>query len=344
MDDGRGTPGGDDAGVDGADTTGAVDTPGAADRTDTAGAGDGAGGAVGRRPGGLLGPVAPRHASTVILLRDTLSGPEVYVQERASTMRFCADMTVFPGGGVDSRDLPGDVDGDGRDSPDIRWRGPDVDWWAERLGTTPDMSRALVCAAVRETFEETGTLLAGHAGGGVVAETAPYREERALLENHRLAFTDFMDRHDLVLRTDLLRPWANWVTPEEQPIRYDTAFFVARLPEGQDTSGDTREATSTGWFRPSTLLDGWRSRKIYLMPPTWAQLKLLVTFRTVPEIMDFAAGLRVDPVREEPVDEPYMAEYYLLETRMYGYPNRVFAPGMKFAVDPAHLPPDPFAE
>lgn len=288
------------------------------------------------------GEVSPRHASTVMLLRDTLSGPEVYVQERASTMRFCAEMTVFPGGGVDDRDQPGDVDGDGVDSPEIGWRGPSTEWWSRRLRTTPELARALVCAAVRETFEETGTLLAGHLDGRVVADTTGYLPFRAELENHRLAFTDFMDRHGLELRGDLIRPWANWVTPEGQPIRYDTAFFVASMPEGQVTHGDTREATSTGWFRPGTLLDGWRNRKINLMPPTWSQLKMLDTFRSVDEVMDFAAQITVDPVVSEPVDLPYMAEYYLMETRMYGYPERVFAPGMKFAVDPEELPPNPF--
>lgn len=290
-----------------------------------------------------LGPVKPRHASTVMLLRDTLSGPEVYVQERASTMRFCAEMTVFPGGGVDSRDMPGDVDGDGVSSPTIGWQGPSTGWWSRRLRTTPDMARALVCAAVRETFEETGILLAGYDDGREVTDTADYLPFRGDLENHRMAFTDFMDRHGLVLRGDLLRPWANWVTPEGQPIRYDTAFFVASMPPGQRAHGDTREATSTGWFRPGTLLDGWRNRKINLMPPTWSQLKMLDTFRTVAEIMDFAAQLTVDPVVREPVDLPYMAEYYLMETRMYGYPERVFAPGMKFAVDPEDLPPNPLS-
>lgn len=302
-----------------------------------------------RGSGEQVAPARVRHASTLMLLRDTLSGPEVYVQERASTMRFCAEMTVFPGGGVDARDLPGDVDGDGHDSPEIRWHGPSPQWWAERLGTTPELARALVCAAVRETFEETGTLLAGFAdaaeksGATPVRDTSPFLRFRSELENHRLAFSDFLTMHDLVLRGDLLRPWANWVTPESQPIRYDTAFFVAAMPEGQEAHGDTREATSTGWFRPATLLDGWRNRKISLMPPTWAQLKMLDTFRTVDEVMDFAETLRVDPVRTEPVEEPYMAEYYLLETRMYGYPARVFAPGMKFAVDPERLPPSPFA-
>ncbi|WP_312802272.1 NUDIX hydrolase [Corynebacterium variabile] len=296
-----------------------------------------------QNPGSEPGPVPPRHASTVMLLRDTLSGPEVYVQERASTMRFCAEMTVFPGGGVDARDMPGDVDGDGTASPEIGWKGPSTEWWADRLRTSPDIARALVCAAVRETFEETGTLLAGHRDGRTVQDTTGYLPFRAELENHRLAFTDFMEQHDLELRGDLLRPWANWVTPEGQPIRYNTAFFVASMPEGQAAYGDTREATSTGWFRPGTLLDGWRNRKINLMPPTWSQLKMLDTFRSVEEVMDFAAQLTVDPVVKEPVDLPYMAEYYLMETRMYGYPERVFAPGMKFAVDPEDLPPSPFS-
>lgn len=291
-----------------------------------------------------LGPTKPRHASTVILLRDTLSGPEVYVQERASTMAFCAEMTVFPGGGVDSRDMPGDVDQDGHDSPDLQWQGPSVKWWSQRLQKDESMARALVCAAVRETFEESGTLLAGTMDGTVVGDTAPYLEQRKQLENHQLAFSDFMNNNNLVLRADLLRPWANWVTPKEQPIRYDTAFFVAALPEGQDTSGDTREATSTGWFRPSTLLDGWRSRKISLMPPTWAQLKLLDTFRSTDEVMEFSSNLSVDPVLEEPVDLPYMAEYYLMETKMFGAPRRHFAPGMKFAVDPTELPEHPFGD
>ena len=283
-----------------------------------------------------LGPVEARHASTVLLLRDTLSGPEVYVQERSSTMAFCANMTVFPGGGVDSRDMNSD--------PEIAWQGPDVNWWSQRLLKDESMSRALVCAAVRETFEESGTLLAGLKDGTIVEDTEPYQPQRKDMEHHRLSFSDFMHEHGFVLRSDLIRPWANWVTPKEQPIRYDTAFFVAAMPEGQTTFSDTREATSTGWFRPSTLLDGWRSRRISLMPPTWAQIKLLDTFRTVDEIMDFSSNLVVDPVLEEPLDAPYMAEYYLMETQMYGRPKRQFAPGMKFAVDPEQLPEHPLRD
>ena len=76
----------------------------------------------------FLTPTGERRASTVLLLRDTVWGMEVYVQERASTMVHYPEMTVFPGGGVDQRDLPGDVDGDGVDSPELRWVGHDTSW------------------------------------------------------------------------------------------------------------------------------------------------------------------------------------------------------------------------
>lgn len=260
-----------------------------------------------------LSPEGIRLASTVLLLRDTVWGMEVYVQERAATMPFYPEMTVFPGGGVDYRDLPGDADGDGRDSPDLKWRGHNTNWWARHLKVEPEAARALVCAAVRETFEEAGTLLAGTSDGEVVADTSPYLADRKRLEDHDLALSDFFDQHELTLRADLLRPWANWVTPEDEEIRYDTQFFVAAQPHGQDTYPDTREAASTGWFRPSTLLDGWRYRKISLMPPTWVQLRLLDTFRSVDEVLGYASDIVVEPVVGAVEERPYMDEYFAVE-------------------------------
>ena len=213
-------------------------------------------------------PPTPRLASTVLLMRDSVHGIELYVQERVSTMKFAANMTMFPGGGVDARDFPGDVDGDGHDSPTLRWSGHSPEWWAEKFHVTPATARALVCAAVRETFEETGTLLAEDADGRPVADSSNYHAQRKALESKELAFSDFMHDENLGVRSDLVRPWGNWVTPESFPVRFDTFFFVAAQPEGQIADGDTSEASSTGWFRPMTLLDGWRDGKVGLMPPT----------------------------------------------------------------------------
>jgi 8-oxo-dGTP pyrophosphatase MutT (NUDIX family) len=164
-------------------------------------------------------PLVPRPAATVMLLRDTAEGIKVFLMRRHSAMDFVAGVMVFPGGGVDDRDR----------NADVAWFGPEATWWADRFGVAPDLAEALVCAAARETFEESGVLFAGPADDpdGIVGDASIYRESRLALADHSLSFGDFLRRENLVLRADLLRPWANWVTPkEERTRRYDTYFFV----------------------------------------------------------------------------------------------------------------------
>src|SRR5206468_2840260 len=98
-------------------------------------------------------PAVPRDAATVLLVRDRPDGLEVFLQHRVRGMPFAGGMTVFPGGGVDARDA----------DTSIAWTGPQPDWWAARFGCDTGLARALVCAAVRETFEEAGVLLAAPA-------------------------------------------------------------------------------------------------------------------------------------------------------------------------------------
>lgn len=260
--------------------------------------------------------VTPRLASSVLLLRDTVHGLEVYVQERVSTMRFAANMTVFPGGGVDARDFPGDIDGDGHASPRLTWVGSTPDRWGDRLGVAPATARALVCAAVRETFEETGTLLVSDTSGEVIMDSSRYHAERKAMEAHELSFSDFMANEGLSVRSDLLRPWSNWVTPEGNPVRYDTYFFLAAQPQGQEADGDTSEASSTGWFRPATLLDGWRNNLVSLMPPTWAQLKRLLPFSTVDEALAEADLAHISRTTQDFFGHPFMDEYFAVATHM----------------------------
>ncbi len=177
-----------------------------------------------------------------MLVRETAGSPEieVFLMRRHSEMDFVAGVMVFPGGGVDDRDR----------NADIAWFGPDPAWWAERLGVEADLAEALVCAAARETFEESGVLFAGPADDpdGIVGDASVYREARAALANHSLSFADFLRDEKLVLRADLLRPWANWVTPkEERTRRYDTYFFVGALPQGQRADGDNTETDRAFW-------------------------------------------------------------------------------------------------
>ncbi len=238
-------------------------------------------------------PLPPRPAATVMLIRDTADGIKVFLMRRHSAMEFVAGVMVFPGGGVDDRDR----------SADIAWMGPEPPWWAERLGVGTDLAEALVCAAARETFEESGVLFAGAADDPdvLVDDASVYRESRLALANHSLSFGEFLRRENLVLRADLLRPWANWVTPkEERTRRYDTYFFVGALPQGQRADGDNTETDRAGWITPEEALGDFAEARTFLLPPTWTQLDSLAG-RTVAEVL--AVDRQIDPV------EPHLAEH-----------------------------------
>ncbi len=235
---------------------------------------------------GAADHVPARDAATVILIRDSRSRTEVevFLLERVGGMAFAGGMTVFPGGGVDASDA----------AADVRWAGPPPSWWAERLGTDEGKAQALVCAAARETFEECGVLLAGSTPDSIVADTAPFTAERGRLERRELSFAEFLTAHDLVLRSDLLRPWSHWITPVGEARRYDTRFFVAVLPEGQIADGDTSEAASVSWRSTGDALADWRAGHTILLPPTWSQLDELSRFATVAEVVDHER--RIAPV------------------------------------------------
>lgn len=212
-------------------------------------------------------PLVPRPASTVMLLRDagTPESLEIFLMRRHSAMDFVAGVMVFPGGGVDERDR----------GTNIAWYGPKPDWWAERLNVDVDLAEALVCAAARETFEESGVLFAGAADDSdiLVDDASVYREQRAALANNSLSFADFLRAEKLVLRADLLRPWANWVTPkEERTRRYDTYFFVGAIPDGQRADGENTESDRAFWSTPQAALDEFAEGRSFLLPPTWSQL------------------------------------------------------------------------
>jgi len=226
-------------------------------------------------------PLVPRPAATVMLVRDTPDGIAVFLMRRHAKMHFAAGTMVFPGGGVDDRDR----------NADIAWAGPPPQWWAQRFGIEPDLAEALVCAAARETFEESGVLFAGPAGqslsapDGIVGDASVYRDSRLELANGTLSFADFLRRENLVLRSDLLRPWANWVTPEaERTRRYDTYFFVGALPEGQRADGDNTESDRFGWTTPQAAIDDFAAGRSFLLPPTWTQLDSLAG-RTIGDVL-----------------------------------------------------------
>ncbi len=226
-------------------------------------------------------PVTPRDAATVVLLRSDPTGMQAYLLRRHRGMPFAGGMVAFPGGGVDPRDSDGVT----------TWAGPPVAAFAERLGSDEALARALVCAAVRETFEESGVLLAGPTADTVVDDTAgdDWESDRQALVDRSLAFTDFLDRRELVLRADLLAPWAHWITPEFEPRRYDTRFFVAMLPAGQRTRDVSGEADAVRWMRPAHATAAVDAGTIRMLPPTYVTLSQLADHGTPVEALAAAA-------------------------------------------------------
>lgn len=214
---------------------------------------------------GRLEPAVPRDAATVILLRqdaaaDGGGGIEAFLLRRTAELEFAPGAYVFPGGSVDASDA----------DPGVGWAGPGPADFAALLDVPPDRARALVCAAVRETFEESGVLLAGPSPAAVVADTSgpDWEADRQALLDHSLSLAGFLGRRGLVLRSDLLRPWARWITPVVEARRYDTRFFIAAIPSGQRTRHVGGEAEEVAWWQPDAALAAARRRELRLMPPT----------------------------------------------------------------------------
>lgn len=235
-------------------------------------------------------PVEPKPAATVLLVRDEPGdgGLQVFLQRRVAGMAFAGGMTVFPGGGVSPDDVP---------DPQ-RWRGPEPARFGSLLGQPAALAAALVTAAVRETYEECGVLLAAAPGAepGPIPGTGTWRDD---LVGRRATLPGMLAEHDLELRADLLVPWARWITPPRNPKRYDTAFLVARVPDGQVADDATTEAVEAGWWTPAAALDGYAAGDLQLMAPTSRTLQELSRHHTVADVLDAAARRDIDPITPE---------------------------------------------
>ena len=246
-------------------------------------------------------PAEPRNAATVVLLRPSTSssdgGPEVYLMRRQVSMEFAGGMCVFPGGGVDPRDADGTVG----------WAGPAPADWARRLATDEETARALVCAAVRETFEESGVLLAGVSPDSVVEDTTgdDWEADRVALESRELSMTEFLFRRGLVLRTDLLGVWGGWLTPVFEPRRYRTWFFVALLPAGQRTRDVSSESSSVTWLPALAAPDQVDAGELLMLPPTYLTCLEVGQYADPAAVLEAAHGRTVEMFTPavEPLDE-----------------------------------------
>lgn len=234
----------------------------------------------------------PRRAATVMLLRqrDTTArshreGFDVFVMRRVAAMEFAPGSVVFPGGAVDDADAlepPLGIDPAlpwAGPSAALPWAGPSPAQWAQRLGCDAALAAMWVVAAVREVFEECGVLLAGRDASGPLydVDLAEHRwgsARLALLARTR-TLADILTHEGLVLRSDALAPVARWVTPEFESRRYDTVFFLARMPAGQEAHHVSTEADRAMWVDPAHVLADHAAGHVTLLPPTVIWLEAL---------------------------------------------------------------------
>jgi 8-oxo-dGTP pyrophosphatase MutT (NUDIX family) len=236
---------------------------------------------------GGLSPAVPRDAATVILLRQA-PGLEVFLLRRTRVLEFAPGACVFPGGSVDERDADPAIG-------ETAWAGPSPANLGDRLSISANRARALVCAAVRETFEESGVLLAGSSPTDLVRDGGFLAGDRSRLLHGSASLGGLLGRRCLVLRADLLIPWARWITPEVSPRRFDTWFFAAALPPGQtaalaaaagkEAQPAPGESDSATWLAPAAALEAARAGQITLLPPTAVTLAELTAHQDVASVL-----------------------------------------------------------
>ncbi|HJY77400.1 MAG TPA: hypothetical protein VKE95_12245 [Burkholderiales bacterium] len=233
-------------------------------------------------------PVTPVPAATLVLLRHRSAGAfEVLLIRRHSASKFAAGDFVFPGGKIETSDGPDDG---------AAWcRKLDAADAARRLRvTSPSAALGHWVGVIRETFEEVGILLAyGADGRPVRADGARYADYRCACQADHRAFWAMLRAERVTLATDALVYFAHWITPEVQPLRFDTRFFAAAMPEGQEAVADEREVTEVRWLAPREALDLNSRGQLSLRNPTVRNLELLDGAPTVAAALERLNGREI---------------------------------------------------
>ncbi|WP_300303387.1 NUDIX domain-containing protein [Ferrovibrio sp.] len=219
-------------------------------------------------------PVTPRLAASLILLRDAAAGPEVLMVERTGSASYAAGKFVFPGGTVDAADAA--------------LSGPEA---------------ALRIAAIRETYEECGLLL---------AEPAPVRS------GPDQDFATLVQRTGCALATQSLVPFAHWITPPHLPKRFDTHFFLAPAPADQTATADLREVVSAAWLPPQAVVAAAEAAELNLMFATYMNLRWLARHDSVASALAAAQVRPIVTVIPEPADSPQGRVFRIPEAAAYG--------------------------
>ena len=212
--------------------------------------------------------IPAQPAATVMVVRDADpdvdGGVEVFMLRRTAGAAFAAGMFVYPGGRVDSADGGPDIE------PYIA--GMD-DATASALLGVERGGLAYWVAAIRECFEESGLLLARARNG---SDAQPDADDRVAVHHGDLSMIELCRKHDLLLDAGALRYVAHWVTPVgETARRFDTRFFLAAAPAGQDGVHDDAETVDSRWVRPADAMSQVERGELIMMPPTIANIQFL---------------------------------------------------------------------
>lgn len=210
-------------------------------------------------------PAPLRPAATVLLMRDSAEGIEVLMTRRSATASFAPGAYVFPGGGIDAADAA---------SHGI----------TARRATQSDLHLTQAIAAIRESFEELGVLLARHRDGRLATQADIVAMDR------KVPFAAQCTALGLTLAADTVFVLAHWITDRDLPRRFDVPFLVARMPEGQTPVADEGEQFEPTWVRPADALARHAQDRFFMIFPTIRTLQRLVDFRTVDALLAACAS------------------------------------------------------
>ncbi|MDB5894690.1 MAG: hydrolase [Rhodoferax sp.] len=235
----------------------------------------------------------PRDAASIALLRDGTAGLEVFMVRRHGASDVLGGAHVFPGGKLDAEDA---------DPTLLATLDQPLDRLHAALGEAAlpaGTAAALHVAALREAFEESGVLFAHP---GTVAEVAT----AAALLRDGTPFNAALAQLGLRLMTQAVVPWSRWITPTSPSVmnkRFDTRFFLALVPEGQEALHDNHEAVESIWLPPRTALQQYWEARIDLAPPQIMSLVHLARHATAESAMAEARGRLPPVVQPEPFDD-----------------------------------------
>jgi 8-oxo-dGTP pyrophosphatase MutT (NUDIX family) len=237
----------------------------------------------------------PKEASTVILLRPAADDFEILMVKRHPNNPFVPDCYVFPGGAIEETDVAPELED--------RCKGLDHPTAHQVLADTasPEIALAAWIAGIRETFEETGILLAYERSGKIISADTKTKEQmlahyRSLLREGRISFKAFLEKEGFLFATDRLHYFSHWITPIGSPIRYDVRFFIAEMPLGQEALYDCRELTAHIWISPEKALSLHQRNQFDMVLPTVMTLRELCRFKTIEEILAFTKKKHVSPI------------------------------------------------